>query len=226
MRRKADTEPEGRGRPGDGGGENRGRAAGEVARERRTMTALAALFALVAGLTAADLGGDLSHGTDFAHVATEGAVVLLGLAGTAWMVSRLLALGREARVLGRRADALAADLLESESMLAATRVEAARWKTEAGDLIRGLGAAIDAQLEHWGLSPAEKEVALLLLKGLSHKEVADIRGTGEATVRQQSRALYRKAGLSGRHDLAAFFLEDLLGPRQPAPSGDDPRRGA
>ena len=36
---------------------------------------------------------------------------------------------------------------------------------------------------------------------------------GEATVRQQSTAIYRKAGLDGRHDLAAFFLEDLLAPR-------------
>lgn len=62
----------------------------------------------------------------------------------------------------------------------------------------------------WELSPAEKEVALLLLKGLSHKEIAEVRGTSEATVRQQSRALYKKAGLTGRHDLAAFFLEDLL----------------
>lgn len=35
-----------------------------------------------------------------------------------------------------------------------------------------------------------------------------------ATVRQQARNLYKKAGLSGRHDLAAFFLEDLLTPRK------------
>jgi DNA-binding NarL/FixJ family response regulator len=42
---------------------------------------------------------------------------------------------------------------------------------------------------------------------------ATVRGVGETTVRQQSRAIYRKSGLSGRHELAAFFLEDLLGPR-------------
>jgi hypothetical protein len=36
---------------------------------------------------------------------------------------------------------------------------------------------------------------------------------GETTARQQAGAIYRKAGLSGRHELAAFFLEDLLGPR-------------
>ena len=192
---------------------------GDLLRQRRTMAALASLFALVAGLTGVDVASDVAHGTDLQHVATEGAVMLLGLAGAAWITVRLVALGREARRLGRRAVELAADLHASEAALAATRQEAERWKTEASDLIRGLGGAIDSQLERWGLSPAEKEVALLLLKGLSHKEVADIRGTGEATVRQQSRALYRKAGLSGRHDLAAFFLEDLLGPRAPAGSG-------
>ena len=81
-----------------------------------------------------------------------------------------------------------------------------------------LGAAIDQQLERWGLTAAEKEVALLLLKGLSHKEIATARDVAESTVRQQARALYRKAGLGGRHDLAAFFLEDLLGPStRPSP---------
>jgi DNA-binding CsgD family transcriptional regulator len=87
------------------------------------------------------------------------------------------------------------------------------WQLEAHDLIAGLSSAIDAQLERWSLTPAEKEIALLLLKGLSHKEIAALRDVGETTVRQQARAIYRKAGLGGRHDLAAFFLEDLLGPR-------------
>ena len=86
-------------------------------------------------------------------------------------------------------------------------------------------AAIDRQLERWGLSAAEHEVALLLLKGLSHKTIADRRGTEEATVRQQSRAIYRKAGLAGRHDLAAFFLEDLLAPRHDAVASREPVAG-
>lgn len=72
--------------------------------------------------------------------------------------------------------------------------------------------AIDRQFERWGLFAAEREVALLLLKGLSHKEVASARETSERTVRQQALAVYRKAGLSGRAELAAFFLEDLLLP--------------
>jgi len=87
-----------------------------------------------------------------------------------------------------------------------------RWRAEAEEALRGLGAAIDRQFERWGLSPAEREVALHLLKGLSLKDAALERKTSERTVRQQALAVYRKAGLAGRAELAAFFLEDLLLP--------------
>jgi len=87
--------------------------------------------------------------------------------------------------------------------------------------VQGLSHAIDQQLEAWRLTPAEKEVAFLLLKGLSFKEIAPVRGTSERTVRQQALAVYAKSGLAGRAELAAFFLEDLLLPstaQQPSPS--------
>jgi len=109
--------------------------------------------------------------------------------------------------LRRRARLLVRDLDAAEA-------EAERWRGEADEVLRGLGVAIDRQFERWSLSAAEKEVALLLLKGLAHKEIADVRDTSERTVRQQSLAIYRKAGLSGRAELAAFFLEDLLLPER------------
>lgn len=111
---------------------------------------------------------------------------------------------------------LEAEAAALAKQLEATEQEAYRWKREAGELLAGLGIAIDAQFERWGLTPAEREVALLLLKGLSHKEIANVRGVGEATVRQQAQGMYRKAGLSSRNDLAAFFLEDLLLPARNA----------
>lgn len=69
-----------------------------------------------------------------------------------------------------------------------------------------------SQFSRWNLTEAERDVALLLLKGLSHKEVAAIRATSERTVREQARSLYAKAGLTGRAALSAFFLEDLIAP--------------
>ena len=77
----------------------------------------------------------------------------------------------------------------------------------------GLSAAIDSQFDRWQLTAAEREVALLLLKGLSHREIAALRDTSERTIRQQSQAIYAKSNLSGRAALSAFFLEDLLLPR-------------
>ncbi|MEE4298884.1 MAG: LuxR C-terminal-related transcriptional regulator, partial [Pseudomonadales bacterium] len=70
--------------------------------------------------------------------------------------------------------------------------------------------AIEAQFRGWGLSTAEAEIGMLLLKGLSLKEIAALRETSERTVREQARAVYRKAGLAGRAELSAYFLEDLL----------------
>jgi DNA-binding NarL/FixJ family response regulator len=62
----------------------------------------------------------------------------------------------------------------------------------------------------WYRSSSEKEVALLLLKGLSLKEIAQLRETAEKTVPAQSVAIDSKSGLAGRSELSAFFLEDLL----------------
>lgn len=69
---------------------------------------------------------------------------------------------------------------------------------------------IDAQFNQWSFSRGEKEIALLLIKGLSMKEIAEIRGSNENTVRQQASQIYRKSQLGGRMELSAFFLDDLL----------------
>jgi DNA-binding CsgD family transcriptional regulator len=87
-----------------------------------------------------------------------------------------------------------------------------RWRSESRALLNGLGEAIDAQFTRWNLTDAEREVALLLLKGLSTKEIAAVRAGSERTVREHARAIYAKAGLTGRAALSAFFLEDLLAP--------------
>ncbi|MFD0738862.1 helix-turn-helix transcriptional regulator [Lysobacter koreensis] len=92
------------------------------------------------------------------------------------------------------------------------RVQGQRWRSEARTYLDGLGAAIETQFSRWNLTEAEREVALLLLKGLSSKEIAQVRSVSERTVREQARAVYAKAGLTGRTALSAFFLEDLLAP--------------
>jgi DNA-binding CsgD family transcriptional regulator len=160
------------------------------------------LFAAIAILMAIDLLEDSATGVDNAHLLLEGAVMVLAVAGVG-------ALWRGFRTAQARVAKLDTDL-------EAARIEAVRYKEEARQALQGLGLAIDTQFERWELTPAEREVGLLMLKGLSHREVADVRSTSEATVRQQALVIYRKSGLRNRSELSAFFLEDLLLPRSPA----------
>lgn len=145
----------------------------------------ALLFVAIAGLIGVDITADYRSGTEASHLLTEAAVMVAAFAGAKIRLS--------------------VDLV-------AARQEAERFRNEARDALRGLGEAIDRQFIRWQLSPAEREVGLLLLKGLSHKEVAAARSTSETTIRQQALAIYRKAGLHNRAELSAFFLEDLLLP--------------
>lgn len=165
----------------------------------RSQIASALALGALAVLLCVDLAMDLRHGTTGFHVLVEGSAITAAAVSVALVAARVRSLKREAHDLRRQVDA--------------TRADAARWRRDASAFIEGLGVAIDQQFERWGLSAAEKEIALLLLKGLEHKEIATIRNVGETTVRQQAHGIYRKGGLAGRHDLAAFFLEDLLGPR-------------
>jgi DNA-binding CsgD family transcriptional regulator len=112
---------------------------------------------------------------------------------------------RRTRRRSRQHESQAEDLRSARSQLArqSDRVEA---------LVKGLGDTIERQFAIWGLTAAEREVALLMLKGVKHKGIAEIRRTSERTARHQALAIYRKANLDGRTDLVAYFLEDMLTP--------------
>lgn len=73
--------------------------------------------------------------------------------------------------------------------------------------------------DDWGLTPSERDVALLAIKGLSVADMAAVRNTKEGTIKAQSAALYRKAGVTGRLQLLSLFIEDLMGD-QLVPSQD------
>lgn len=114
--------------------------------------------------------------------------------------------------------------LELRRSLEERRAERDRWRESAEQALEGLGRAIDAKFREWELTPAEREVALLLLKGYSHKAIARLTDRSAQTARQHATAIYRKSGLSGRAELAAFFLEDLMLPddRREAVQARDP----
>lgn len=156
------------------------------------------LFMAIAALIGADIAADYAAGSDTGHILVEGIVMALALLGS-------VALWAQLRSTKQHVSQLSRDLESAKH-------EAERFRQEAHEALQGLGEAIDGQFERWALSGAEREVALLLLKGLSHKEAAAVRSTTETTIRQQALAVYRKAGLKNRSELSAFFLEDLLLP--------------
>ena len=141
------------------------------------------------------------------HVISEVALILGALLATALLWRRW---ARTERALASTRRALDERQAEHDA-----------WRASAERALQGLAAAIDAQLERWGLTPTEREVALQLLKGRSHKQIAYATGRSERTVRQHAVAVYQKSGLGGRAELAAFFLEGLVLPArgQGAPSG-------
>ena len=119
--------------------------------------------------------------------------------------------------LGERTDDL-------ESAVERAADEGRVWRLQSRRFLDGLSRAIEAQFTVWNLSPAEADVAGLLLKGASLREIAGLRRTSEATIRQQAQNVYRKSGLSTRSELAAYFLEDLFSLGEATFHDEDGRR--
>lgn len=69
---------------------------------------------------------------------------------------------------------------------------------------------LEERFTEWGLTPAERDVALFAIKGMSTAEIAALRSTSEGTVKAQTNAIYRKAGVSGRPQLLSVFIDDLM----------------
>jgi len=161
------------------------------------------LFTVITFFVGADMAADLADGVPLIHFGIETFALVLCLAG-------VIGTGFTLKNAVGRAHNLQKDL-------EGARADLERSREQARELMGGLGGVIDQQFERWGLSAAQREVALLVLKGFSYKEIADLRETTERTVRNQAQAIYRKGGISNRAEMAAFFIEDLLAARQ-APS--------
>ena len=157
------------------------------------------LVLLIIAFVSTELIEDLAAGESVFDSISELFVLVCGIS---FLLFRLRAELKQSQI----------QIQELHQDVTAANTEAKRWRQESTDLIAGLGRAIEVQFTRWGLSDSERDIALLLLKGLSHKEIAQVRKTSEKTVRHQATALYRKASLDGRAQLSSFFLEDLLLP--------------
>ena len=145
---------------------------------------------------------------------------VLGLRSTplSWRMRELLELGA------------AVGLLLGLGLGAVLLSRAVKGRTVAEEgLRRASGAFMDLLEERfadWALSPAERDVALFAIKGMSTAEIAALRNTSEGTVKAQTNAIYRKAGVTGRPQLLSLFIEDLMRDDVPGLSAEKPQVAA
>jgi DNA-binding CsgD family transcriptional regulator len=163
------------------------------------------LFVVVGGII--DLLLDRPASIWSAHVLFELTMVVASL-------SFAVVLFRGWRGAARQLDRTTASLAATQDALAQRQAERDQWRSSAEQALAGFAGAINRQFAAWQLTRAEREVALLILKGEGHKQAAAALGRSERTVRQHAVEVYRKAGLQGRAELAAFFLRDLTLPPQ------------
>jgi DNA-binding CsgD family transcriptional regulator len=77
-------------------------------------------------------------------------------------------------------------------------------------LRKDFGGLMENKFQRWGLSPAEKDISVLILKGLGTFEISEIRSTKLGTVKLQVHKILQKAGASNRAEFMSLFLDDFL----------------
>lgn len=154
-------------------------------------------------------------------VALQGAAVAFLLADAAGDVNELLTSGGGGDV----PEVLAVLALFAGVAVTAREIRALlRRKLQAEARLRRASGAlfetVQDQFDRWALTAAERDVALLTVRGLSIAQIAEARNTRTGTVKAQCAAVYAKAGVANRQQLLSLFLEDLLDPaaREAAPA--------
>jgi len=155
------------------------------------------LLTVVVGGTILDIIHDYHAGASTTHLAIEGVLVIASFTLIGILSFGIWQQSRSNRQLKRELAAVS----ENQAPEMPPNVKEAR---------HSLALVAQEQFEQWQLTQTEREVAMLMLKGLSFKEIAAVRDTVEKTVRQQASAVYKKAGVSGRHAFSAWFIEDFL----------------
>jgi DNA-binding CsgD family transcriptional regulator len=95
-------------------------------------------------------------------------------------------------------------------ILRRTQVRSAHVESQLRAASGAFSDLIQDKFDQWSLTPSERDVALFSIKGLSTNEIAALRDVSEGTVKAQTNAIYRKAGVTGRPQLLSLFIEDLM----------------
>lgn len=69
---------------------------------------------------------------------------------------------------------------------------------------------VKTKFQIWSLTAAEADVALLLLRGLSTSDIAELRNSAVGTVKVQLHHVLRKSGVSSRIEFMSLFMEEFI----------------
>lgn len=119
-----------------------------------------------------------------------------------WQIREIMEIGA--------AVALLIGLIMSGVLLAQSQLRLGRAEAQVKRASSAFMQVLEQHFVQWGLTPAERDVAFFVLKGFSTSEIAAFRKTSEGTVKAQTNAIYRKAGVNGRGQLMSIFIDDLL----------------
>jgi len=69
---------------------------------------------------------------------------------------------------------------------------------------------IQTHFDDWKLTASERDVAALMIKGLSISEIAGVRGSAEGTVKAHLNAIYRKSNARNRAEVLSHIMDTLI----------------
>lgn len=73
-----------------------------------------------------------------------------------------------------------------------------------------LQSVIESHFDEWNLTASERDVAALMVKGLSISEIANVRGSAEGTVKAHLNAIYRKSSARNRAEVLSHIMDSLI----------------
>ncbi len=152
-------------------------------------------FWVVAITSISDVYADIRQGAHVLHMIQEFLMFLFAIT-LLWILYQRtkIQMKHNAQLLKELNEAMARSTQASKELIDARRI---------------FGEEITKQFSDWALTESEAEVALFSLKGLSAKEIANLRNTSEKTVRNQLTSVYSKSGTTSKLSFVAWFMEGL-----------------
>lgn len=163
---------------------------------KKLFIASGVFFVLTAFSSVMDIFLDGQDGLSSIHILIEIFTLVLSIAAAMFFLFNSIKITRENQALSQ---SIVSEVAKKE-----------HYKQKVLKYSDGLSQAIEQEFQKWGLSQTETIIGFLILKGLSSKEMAEIQGSQDKTIRHHCSSIYKKSGLSSRSELSAYFLEDLL----------------